>query len=665
MKPSGPSCNVSSVVSCTRRMDAEKITYQFLALAAALVVSLGFTGSPEARPGGDGTIPARPLCRCTRGAGRVVRTRRGCEGRSGCGRMASKTRSRPLPGSGRGLFPPRSLRYEVFADDVLSDTDSPLPTRKQFRTITGRRHVFWRRSIEVEYEGEPARPTHGTGLRARRMGLQPPTMPDPSEPGPLRRHQRRVQPRRSRSYQPTDIGAKIELTASVHYPTGLPDGPYPIALFLHGNHVTCYKGRESSPLRVAVQDRLHADPELRGLRLHRRTSGEPRLHRRLGQRQRRQRPRQPRLRHGDAAARRTSGEASRPLERMVDDRRRALRRHVRRQGRHDAHRNHGSLAWRRGRRVASHGRRGAGTHPYGIDAVLALAPVDFTRTTINNVTFATMLPTCDGDVSDLQGVHFFDDSRYNVPGDPTPKHTVTVFGANHNFFNKVWSPSSPYPGGSDDGEFSQCDGPVSRERPQRKIGKAYIVSLLPQVRAERHDGRSDLDGGGAARDIEPNSVARQLSRPRHYRRTGGPVALHRPDDLGREPSRRRPSTHMVSLATAGAPTRKPLRAISTRYSYLEIHFPGLLRRHPRLVRPRRRPQHRTASREQERERFRCVPVPRHHPAGLSGEQRRSVSGSSGRPRRWERQRGRGHRLRGRERGPATRHLGATSPDAAG
>ena len=29
------------------------------------------------------------------------------------------------------------------------------------------------------------------------------------------------------------------------------------------------------------------------------------------------------------------------------------------------------------------------------------------------------LPNCDGDVSDLQGVHFFDDSRYNVPGDPT------------------------------------------------------------------------------------------------------------------------------------------------------------------------------------------------------------------------------------------------------
>jgi hypothetical protein len=52
--------------------------------------------------------------------------------------------------------------------------------------------------------------------------------------------------------------------------------------------------------------------------------------------------------------------------------------------------------------------------PYGIDAVLALAPVDFTRATIPNIPFDVMLPYCDGDVSDLEGVHFFDDSRYQA-----------------------------------------------------------------------------------------------------------------------------------------------------------------------------------------------------------------------------------------------------------
>ena len=55
--------------------------------------------------------------------------------------------------------------------------------------------------------------------------------------------------------------------------------------------------------------------------------------------------------------------------------------------------------------------------PYGIDAVLPLAPVDFTRKTMNRVPLAVVLPYCDGDVSDLQGVHMFDDARYRVEGD--------------------------------------------------------------------------------------------------------------------------------------------------------------------------------------------------------------------------------------------------------
>jgi hypothetical protein len=41
------------------------------------------------------------------------------------------------------------------------------------------------------------------------------------------------------------VGAKVELTGDVHYPTGLPDGPYPLVLFMHGNHVSCYRGNET------------------------------------------------------------------------------------------------------------------------------------------------------------------------------------------------------------------------------------------------------------------------------------------------------------------------------------------------------------------------------------------------------------------------------------
>ncbi|WP_435017711.1 hypothetical protein TA3x_005331 [Tundrisphaera sp. TA3] len=88
--------------------------------------------------------------------------------------------------------------------------------------------------------------------------------------------------------------------------------------------------------------------------------------------------------------------------------------------------------------------------PYGINAVFALAPVDFNRFTNNNVPFAVLLPYADGDVSDLQGIKFFDDQRYNVAGDPTAKYSILAMGANHNFFNTVWTPGLFPSGTSDD-----------------------------------------------------------------------------------------------------------------------------------------------------------------------------------------------------------------------
>jgi hypothetical protein len=88
--------------------------------------------------------------------------------------------------------------------------------------------------------------------------------------------------------------------------------------------------------------------------------------------------------------------------------------------------------------------------PYGIKAILTLAPVDFYRHIANRVPLMNIAPYCDGDVSDLQGVHFYDDVRYNDTGDVMPKHNILVMGANHNYFNTVWTPGSYIAGGEDD-----------------------------------------------------------------------------------------------------------------------------------------------------------------------------------------------------------------------
>ena len=87
--------------------------------------------------------------------------------------------------------------------------------------------------------------------------------------------------------------------------------------------------------------------------------------------------------------------------------------------------------------------------PYGIKAILTLAPVDFYRHFVNGIPLLNIAPYCDGDVADLQGVHFYDDTRYADPTDESPKHNILMLGANHNFFNTVWSPN-PYVGGGGD-----------------------------------------------------------------------------------------------------------------------------------------------------------------------------------------------------------------------
>ncbi|PZE28436.1 hypothetical protein [Curtobacterium sp. MCLR17_042] len=89
------------------------------------------------------------------------------------------------------------------------------------------------------------------------------------------------------------------------------------------------------------------------------------------------------------------------------------------------------------------------TNPFGIRAVLPLAPTDFGRMTLPDTNTAVVLPYCDGDVSDLQGQHFYDDSR-TAFGDDVLRSSVLVMGANHNFFNTTWTPGKYAKASSDD-----------------------------------------------------------------------------------------------------------------------------------------------------------------------------------------------------------------------
>src|SRR5262249_29006658 len=187
-----------------------------------------------------------------------------------------------------------------------------------------------------------------------------------------------------------------------------------------------------------------------------------------------------------------------------------------------------------------------------------LAPVDFNRFVVNRAALFVLLPYCDGDVSDLQGVHFYDDARYNVPGDTAPKHYILVMGANHNFYNTVWSPSSGIPGAADDWlafvpgghSDSQC-GVVNgnhrlTEAQQRGTGLAYMTAFFRADVGGESQFVPILTGDAPA---PPSASTNELF-----------VSYHAPDDpaLRRDVNRLLNATNLTRNTLSGAATQNGL-----------------------------------------------------------------------------------------------------------
>ncbi|WP_344412204.1 hypothetical protein [Amycolatopsis minnesotensis] len=127
-------------------------------------------------------------------------------------------------------------------------------------------------------------------------------------------------------------------------------------------------------------------------------------------------------------------------------------------------------------------------HPYGIKAVLPLAPTNFTREALPDVPMAAVLPYCDGDVSDDEGQHYYDDSRY-AGRDNVMRASLLVMGANHNFFNTEWTPGSSAAPAQDDWQDEKdptcgSDSPTTIRltgAQQNQVGASYIAGFFRLV----------------------------------------------------------------------------------------------------------------------------------------------------------------------------------------
>ncbi|GMA30077.1 hypothetical protein [Litorihabitans aurantiacus] len=75
---------------------------------------------------------------------------------------------------------------------------------------------------------------------------------------------------------------------------------------------------------------------------------------------------------------------------------------------------------------------------YPLRGVISLAPVDYERKAPYGTPYMSILPWCDGDVSNLQGARFFERGQYVNGTDPFPLIQSSQLGANHNWYNTVW-----------------------------------------------------------------------------------------------------------------------------------------------------------------------------------------------------------------------------------
>jgi hypothetical protein len=129
-----------------------------------------------------------------------------------------------------------------------------------------------------------------------------------------------------------------------------------------------------------------------------------------------------------------------------------------------------------------------------IRGVVLIAPTSYNQNPAPDVPSVTILPGCDGDVSDLAGQMFVDGTRGVSRG--TALHSaVYVVGANHNFFSTVWT--------TDDfdapGDPICSPGAPTRLTPmrQRAVGQTYIAAAARLFIGGDDRVRPMLDGSGA------------------------------------------------------------------------------------------------------------------------------------------------------------------------
>ncbi|MDR4308522.1 hypothetical protein IHQ68_18030 [Chelatococcus sambhunathii] len=135
-----------------------------------------------------------------------------------------------------------------------------------------------------------------------------------------------------------------------------------------------------------------------------------------------------------------------------------------------------------------------------IVALAAMAPTDFaaqrnvaSQIPMDGAAYGVLLPMCDGDVSRLSGMRFYDRAVGYFPDDGgNYRAAFAVDGADHNGFNTEWHTQDNYSlGGANQPTLHKCLGQkklfpeIGTVKDQQEIGRYFVMSI---VRSKTKDG---------------------------------------------------------------------------------------------------------------------------------------------------------------------------------
>lgn len=156
-----------------------------------------------------------------------------------------------------------------------------------------------------------------------------------------------------------------------------------------------------------------------------------------------------------------------------------------------------------------------------IRGTVLVGPTAFGQNPVPDVPSMTILPGCDGDVTDLQGETYVDGTR-GVSRGAALHSAVYMVGANHNFFNSEWTPGqATAPAVDDAAEPDPVCAPGSATRltagQQQAAGGTYVAAAARLFVAGDDRVRPLLDGSN--RRAPSADPARVLTHAVGARRT--------------------------------------------------------------------------------------------------------------------------------------------------